>query len=337
MRRLSPFLALFIGLCLGLGICALAGENPINIFTILVKSSFGSSYDLGMTLFYATPLILTGLAVAIPFQAGLFNIGAEGQLAMGALFAVTSALVFPNLAWPLAPFVATGAAFLGGALWGAIPGYLKAKRGSHEVIVTIMLNFIAAGLVSWVVLYLIKNPETQNPESLAVGSQFMLKHLESFGKAPVSTALFYVIGVAILLSLVISRTVFGFELRAVGKSEAASSFAGIEVDRMKILAMILGGGLAGLVGMVEILGHEGKLRLGFSQGAGFIGIAVALLARGKPLAIIMASLLFGALQKGAIDLELETTKITRDLSMVIQGLIILSMAAFNKVNNGKQP
>src|SRR5262249_46500019 len=154
-----------VGLALGLLVTKLAGENPVHVLTVLGKSAFGSRYDVGMTLFYTTPLIFTGLSVAIAFQAGLFNIGAEGQLTLGALAAAWVGIAFPNVPWPLAPIFAGVAAFAGGALWGAIPGWLKAKRGSHEVINTIMLNFIAAGLSSWVTLYLLRNTETQNPET----------------------------------------------------------------------------------------------------------------------------------------------------------------------------
>ncbi len=327
MKILQPAFAALFGLCLGLGVSALAGENPGHILSILFQSAFGSYYDFGMTLFYSTPLILTGLAVAVPFHAGLFNIGAEGQLEVGALFTVLFCLSFPNLSWPWAPFLASGAGFFGGALWGAIPGWLKARRGSHEVIVTMMFNFIASGLVSWVVLYWIKNPAIQNPESLSVAPQFMLSHIDFFGKAPVNTSVIYAVILAGVVSFFIFKSVFGFEIRATGKNETAARFAGIQTDRMKILAMFLGGGCAGLVGMVEVLGSEGKLKLGFSQDFGFIGIAVALLARAQPLGVVVGALLFGALHKGALDLDLETEKITRDLSVVIQALIILSVSA----------
>src|SRR5204863_3415057 len=140
---------LCLGLTLGLAVTWFAGENPFHVLRILVKSAFGSRYDLGMTLFYSTPLIFTGLSVAFAFHAGLFNIGAEGQLTLGALAAAAVGAVWPGLSWPAAPVFATGAAILAGTLWGAIPGWLRAKRGSHEVINTIMLNFIAVGLASY--------------------------------------------------------------------------------------------------------------------------------------------------------------------------------------------
>ena len=178
-----------LGLALGLGVTRIAGESPWHILQILWKSAFGSGYDFGMTLFYSTPLIFTGLAVAVPFQAGMFNIGAEGQLTLGALAAAAVGAVWPALPWPVAPVLATLAAVLAGTVWGAIPGWLRARRGSHEVINTIMLNFIAAGLASYVTLYLLKNPDSQNPETRQIGAGYMIHQFGIFGGAPVSLAL----------------------------------------------------------------------------------------------------------------------------------------------------
>src|SRR3989454_2648976 len=190
MRKLlQPVLAVVVGLALGLAVTRLAGESPWHVLQILAKSAFGSRYDFGMTLFYTTPLILTGLSVAIAFHAGLFNIGAEGQLTLGALAAAAVGAVWPGLSWPAAPVFAAGAALLAGTVWGAIPGWLRAKRGSHEVINTIMLNFIAAGIASYVTLYLLKNPDTQNPETRPIGPSYLIHQFGFFGGAPVSTAL----------------------------------------------------------------------------------------------------------------------------------------------------
>ncbi len=324
---LQPLLAVALGLAAGLAVTAIAGENPLHVAAILGRSAFGSRYDFGMTLFYATPLALTGLAVAIPLQAGLFNIGGEGQLTLGALACAATGVVFPGVPWPLAPILATLAAVFAGGLWGAIPGWLRARRGSHEVINTIMLNFVAAGLASWVTLYVLKNPDSQNPETRAVGAGYLVSHLGFFGDAPVSTALFLAIAVAVLCWFLLSRTVAGFELRAVGQSEPAARAAGVDAGRTRILAMALGGALAGLVGVGEVLGNAGRFKLGFSPDFGFVGIAVALLARGRPLGVLAAALLFGALHKGAADLDLETENVTRDLSLILQALVILAVAA----------
>jgi ABC-type uncharacterized transport system permease subunit len=330
-----PILAVIAGLAVGLLITWFAGESPWHVLTILGKSAFGSSYDIGMTLFYATPLILTGLSVSVAFHAGLFNIGAEGQLTLGALAAATIGACFPNVPWPLAPWLAGMAAFAAGGAWGAIPGWLRAKRGAHEVITTIMLNFVATGLASWVTLYLLKNPESQNPETRNMGAGYAIQHLSWFGDAPVSTALFIALAVTALRAVWLFRTASGFELRAVGQSEDAARTAGIDVGRVRIIAMFLAGGLAGLVGVGEVLGNAGRFRLGFSPEYGFTGIAVALLGRNFPGGVVAAALLFGALHKGTADLDLETENITRDLSLILQALIILSVASEGLWNRKK--
>jgi general nucleoside transport system permease protein len=326
MRRLlQPILAVVVGLALGLSFTWFAGENPLHVARILWKSAFGSSYDMGMTLFYTTPLIFTGLSVAVAFQAGLFNIGAEGQLTLGALAAGVTGVLWPNL--PVAALFAGLAAFLAGTVWGAIPGWLRAKRGSHEVINTIMLNFIAAGIASYVTLYLFKNPTTQNPETRPVGTGYLIHQFGVFGGAPVSTALLLAVVAAVLVWVFLWRTVVGYELRAVGQNDAAARAAGIDAGRIRILAMCLAGGLAGLVGVGEVLGNAGKFRLGFSPQYGFIGIAVALLGRNRPGGVVAAALLFGALHKGTADLDLETEHVTREVSLILQALIILSVSA----------
>ena len=328
MRKLfQPVLAVAFGLILGLGVTRIAGESPWHVLQILWRSAFGSSYDFGMTLFYSTPLIFTGLAVAVPFQAGLFNIGAEGQLTLGALAAAAVGAVWPGVPWPLAPALAILAAVAAGTIWGAIPGWLRAKRGSHEVINTIMLNFVAAGLASYVTLYLLKNPDTQNPETRPVGAGYLIHQFGIFGGAPVSLALPLAILAAVLVWILLWWTVVGYEMRAVGQNESAARAAGINTGRMTIIALAVAGGLAGLVGVGEVLGNAGKFRLGFSPEYGFIGIAVALLGRNQPAGVVAAALLFGALHKGTAGLDLETEHVTRELSLVLQALIILSVSA----------
>jgi simple sugar transport system permease protein len=323
----QPVLSVAVGLFLGVLVTWFAGENPFHVLEILFVSAFGSRYDFGMTLFYSTPLVLTGLAVAIPFQAGLFNIGAEGQLTMGALAAAAVGIGFPSAPWPLAPLFAALAAFAGGAIWGAIPGYLRAKRGSHEVINTIMLNFVAAGLASWVTLYLLRNTSSQNPETAPVGPSYLIHRLPFYDDAPVSWGLLIAPLVVLAVWFLMSKTVWGYELRAVGQSEKAARAGGVNSARVQIAAMALAGGIAGLVAVPEVLTNSGNFKIGFSPDYGFMGIAVALLARGKPFGVLAAALLFGALHKGTGSLDLETEKVTRDLSLILQALVILSVAA----------
>ena len=324
---LRPILAVAAGLCLGTGLTAFVGENPLEVLYLLGRSAFGSTYDLGMSLFYATPLVFTGLAVSIAFRAGLFNIGAEGQLTLGALAAAVAGILLPNLPWPLSIFAACLFAMLAGGLWGGVAGVLKASRGSHEVITTIMLNFVAAGIASWVTLSFVRNTETQNPESLAVGESWLLKPLEWFDGAPLTSAWFLALFFVGLVWVLLQKSVWGFKLRAVGQSEPAATVAGISVARVQVQAMMLSGAVAGLAGIGEVFGNAGKFRLGFSSDYGFMGIAVALLARGQPLGVLFSAILFGAMHKGAADLDFETENVTRDLAVVLQACVILMVCA----------
>ncbi len=324
---LKPLLSVALGLALGLSVTWAAGENPWHVLRILVNSAFGSRYDFGMTVFYAIPLIFTGLSVAIAFHAGLFNIGAEGQLTLGALAAAALGAVLPGLPSPLGAILGALAAVLAGTAWGAIPGWLRARRGSHEVINTIMLNFVAAALASYVTLHLLKNPESQNPETRPIGAGYLVPQFAWFGGAPVGAALLVALLAAGCVWVVLWRTALGFEIRAVGQNEAAARAAGIDCGRVRIIALAAAGGLAGLVGVAEVLGNSGKFRLGFSPEYGFIGIAVALLGRNRPVGILLAALLFGALHKGTADLDLETERVTRDLSLILQALVILAVSA----------
>jgi ABC-type uncharacterized transport system permease subunit len=326
-KLLQPLFAAACGLSLGLALTWAAGENPWHVLRILAVGAFGSRYDFGMTLFYATPLICTGLSVAVAFHAGLFNIGAEGQLTVGALAAAAVGALFPGLFRPWAPILAGLAAVAAAGFWGFMPGWLRARRGSHEVINTIMFNFIATGVTSYVALYLLKNPASQNPETRPIGPGYLITQFGIFQGAPVSLGLPLALLAAVLVLVLLQRTVFGFELRAVGLSEAAARAAGIDAGRIRIIALTLAGALAGLVGVGEVLGNSGRFKIGFSPEYGFIGIAVALLGRNHPAGVVAAAFLFGALHKGAADLDLETEHVTRELSLVLQALVILAVSA----------
>ena len=325
---LKSIAGVVLGLSLGLVVCYFAGESPIKVLKVLFQSSFGSGYDFGMTLFYTAPLLLTGLAVAIPFRAGLFNIGGEGQLAMGAVAAASAGVLGKNIHSPaLAILFATMLAFLAGGIWGIIPGILKARRGSHEVISTIMMNFIAAGVTSYLTLYVIKDPESSQAESIPLPSFFHLKPFAIFNGAPMGELIFVLIAIVLIIHYWLKNSVRGYELKVVGENEIAAETYGISKQKSWIFAMFLAGGLAGLVGVVEVLGNAHRFKLGFSADYGFVGIAVALLARGNIVGIIPSAFLFGILQKGSGSLDLETEKVTRDLAYIIQGLIILGVAA----------
>jgi simple sugar transport system permease protein len=327
MKAIRPLLALLLGLALGLAVTAFAGENPWHVLVVLVKGAFGSRYDFGMTLFYMTPLLFTGLAVTVAFRAGLFNIGAEGQLTMGALAAAWIGIAWPNAPIGVSWLVAYLAAALAAGAWSGIAGWLKARRGSHEVISTIMLNFIAASFASYVTLYVLKNPESQNPETMAIGASYRLPGLPGFSDTPVSIALIIALISALKLAWIFEKTRWGFELKVVGQNENAARNSGMSVASTQVIAMIVSGILAGGVALGEVLGSAHRFKLGFSPDFGFVGIAVALLARGNPLAVIPSALLFGALHKGTADLDIETENVTRDLALVIQALIIATVSA----------
>lgn len=322
-----PLLSVCLGLALGLSVTLFLGENPFHILSILARSSFGSSYDLGMMLFYSTPLVFTGLSTAIAFRAGLFNIGAEGQLAMGAIACVAAAHHLQGASILLQWFGVVIVTLLAGGLWGAIAGWLRAVRGTHEVISTIMLNFIAAGLTSYLVLYVYKNPDIQGPESVEVGSHLLLPAFEYFEGAPVTVAVIVAALLCVGVHFWFKRSVLGYEIRALGENESAAQFAGIKTKQLQIVAMFLAGAAAAFVGFSEVLGNAGRFKLGFSPGYGFTGIAVALLARANPIGIFFSALLFGALHKGSLDLDFETETVTRDISQIIQAIVILVVSA----------
>lgn len=342
-KYLSDFAGPLLGLIFGITIClllaGLAGENPLEILKILIRSSLGSPYDMGLTLFYATSLMFTGLSVAIAFHAGLFNLGAEGQLNIATMAAAVVGISFKDVGFPWAPMMAIGAALLAGGVWGFIPGWLKVWRGSHEVVITMMMNFVAAGLTSYLVVEVLQNPDSQNPETSLVGPAFLFKSYDPIAQvlteSPANLSFLIAIFMCVFLYFILNHTRFGFELKSTGENEVAASFAGVPAKKIKVLALTFAGAMAGLVATNEIMGSSGKFSIGFSADYGFVGIAVALLARNHPLGIIASSLLFGILQKGTADLDIETNSITRDFSKIMQAVIILSVTAFSLINLAK--
>lgn len=328
LRKFAPIaLGVLAGALVGVLLGLIAGETPWAMADILRRSWFGSRFDLGMTLYYLGPLLLTGLAVALPFKVRLFNIGAEGQLAMGAMAAAIVGILWPNLPPVLAIPLGVTAAFLGGALWGFIPGWLLVKRGSHEVITTIMLNFVAASIVSLLTMNFFKNPLSQSPESAIIGPGFRLPFFAYFDEAPLGPSILLALLVVVVVYVFLQKSVFGYRMRIVGANEDAALAAGIPSGRIKIITFAMAGGMAGLVGVTEVMGTSHHFRIGFSPGYGFLGIAVALLARGRILGLIPAALLFAMLFKGAGDLEFETEAVTKEFALIIQGVMILLISS----------
>ena len=332
---LIPLINLALALFVSGAIVMLIGEDPLKALRLLIHGAAGYPEAIAYTLYYATNFMFTGLAVAIAFHCGLFNIGGEGQAYVGGLGAGLVALSLDHLpalaAIPLA--VAAAAAF--GALWGFVPGWLQAKRGSHIVITTIMFNFLAAALMTYLMVEVLIKPGQQAAESrkFEPGARLPFMHdvLARFGIdiGQSSLNLSVVLAIACLGAfwLFVWRTRWGYEIRAVGHSESAAVYGGISPARAIMASMAISGGLAGLVGVNEILGVHHRLLLEFTVGYGFVGIAVALMGRNHPAGILFAALLFGMLYQGGSELAFDMPSVSREMVVVLQGLVILFSGA----------
>lgn len=312
------------------------GESPVDAAVLLVKGAFGSGYNLGFTLFYATTFIFTGLAVAVAFHAGLFNIGGEGQAYIGGLGVALVALSLDAyLPWWLTfPLAIIGAALFGAA-WAFIPAFLQAKRGSHIVITTIMFNFIASALMVYLLTGALQKSANLGPRSRDFAEGAILPKLgwlfEPFGlnmgSSPLNITFLLALVVAVLVWVLIWRTRLGYEMRTLGTSPKAANYAGMGYVRIIVIAMMISGALAGMMALNPVMGDQARLQLEFTEGAGFVGIAVALMGRSHPAGIVPAAILFGALYQGGAELAFDMPNITRDMIVLIQGLVILFAGA----------
>lgn len=323
-----PAIALVVGLGTALAISAVLGENPFTVLSVLIQGALGSPTQIGYSLFYATPLLLTGLSVAWASRAGLFNIGAEGQMALGGIAMAAIGISFPNAPWWIGLPVCLLFAFVTGGLWGALAGWIKAKRGCHEVLTSILLNFVAYGISSFFILSILKNTESQVPETAPVGPGYHIPQMSMIGgTSPLNWSFVLALVIIAVYGFIFAKTRLGFYQKMAGGAPEVGRRAGISMDRQIILAMFISGGIAALAGASPVLGFAHKTREGFMSGAGFVGIAVALLGRNAPVGIVLSALLFGILTKGALDLDLDTDKVSRDLSVVIQAFIIIAVAS----------
>jgi simple sugar transport system permease protein len=312
MTRIAT--ALLVAMAVASGLILLYGESPAHVYAVLVARTWGDAYGLGQVIFRATPLVFTGLAVAFAFRAGLFNIGAEGQLLVGSF---VTAIVGAALPAPIAVVGSLAAGALAGALLAGIAGALRARFGAHEVITTIMLNFIAQALVLLAGREAFFLPETVHTAPVAA-------RLAPLGASTAaSTAFFLALAAAVACHVFLFRLRPGFELRAFGASPLAAQAAGVSAGRTIVLAMGVSGALAGLVGAATVLGYKGYFEQGMGSGAGFMGIAVALLARNHPLAIVPAALFFGTLAQGGLAAN---ALVPKEIIEVIQAVIILAAA-----------
>jgi general nucleoside transport system permease protein len=302
-----------------------AWDAVSSAYLALLQGSLGGRSQISETLISSTPLILTGLAVAVPLRAGLFNIGAEGQLIAGGVVAGLVGFSITGLPMIVHLPLAIAAGLLGGALYGWVPGILKARTGAHEVISTIMLNNIARLVSGYLVsTALFRNPDRTDPISKNVESSAMFPRFVS--DLRVNTSLLMAIVLAIIIFWLVERSTRGFELNAVGLNASAATSAGMDPNRTLIGAMSTGGAMAGAAGAALILGVQGRLTIGFSAGLGFDGITVALLGRGRIGGTVAAGLLFGALKAGGRSMQAQTGT-SLDLVLVIQALIIVFIAA----------
>jgi general nucleoside transport system permease protein len=292
----------------------------------LYTSSLGTQAAIGRTLVEATPLALAGLSVALAFRAGLFNIGGAGQLVVGAMCAA-----WVGFTWdlPRVPHVVVAviAGFVGGAVWGGIAGFLKARTGAHEVITTIMLNYISFLLLAYALRTdAFQRPGREDPISKPVAESARLPEV-SFGDITVHAGLFLALGAAVVVWWLLDRSTVGFRMRAVGANPFASRYAGMAVGGTYLLAMLIAGGLAGLAGTSNILGRPSfSLTGGYYSFIGFDAIAVALLGRASPVGVLGAAFLFGVFRSGATGMQAATSTPV-DIIVVIQALIILFVAA----------
>jgi general nucleoside transport system permease protein len=312
-----------IAIGIGLGIVAITGGSPIEALQALAYGSFGTPANIASTLVKTVPLILTGLSVAIAFRAGLFNIGGEGQLYAGAVGAAWIGAMDLGLPAILHLLFVLGIAGLFGGIWGGIAGWLRARRGVHEVINTIMLNYIAIYAAD----YLVRGPlsagrHTTRSQDIVSTAQFPV--LWEVPPIQVSWGIMLAVIICVACAWMLFRTPFGFDFRAVGRNTDAADSVGISSKRITVLAMVLAGAIAGIAGCLEITGVHHTLYAQFSPGYGFDGIAVALLGRSHPLAIIPAALLFGALRTADRWLQL-SAGVPKDIVIIMQAIAILAV------------
>jgi len=325
---LFPLAAIGLGLLVGAIVILWIGKNPFAAYASLLYGAFGNLNSVANTLARATPLILTGLAVAFAFRCGLFNIGVEGQMLIGALCAAYVGTILSGLPVIIHLPLTIICAMAASALWAAIPGILKAKRGVHEVINTIMMNYIAYALVAYIITGPLKAPG-QIPKSadiLQTSQLIRLSELFEWSTSRLNAGIVIALLASVAIYYLLWKTTLGYEIRAVGLNPFAAEYGGISINRNIILAMAVSGVLAGLAGAERVLGFHGSFILGFSPGYGFEGIAVALLGKNHPVGVILAAILFGSLSSGGRWMAFNTG-VPTDIVTILQAVIIFFVAA----------
>lgn len=323
-----PLIAILLSFIVGGFLVYSFGKSPIVAYKALLKGSLGDFNRIGETLVSATPLILTGLSVAFAFRCGLFNIGAEGQFIMGSITAVWAGWQFKGLPPILHIVVVLLLGSLVGGIWGGFVGWLKAKVGSHEVINSIMMNYIALNLSNYITMTFLNEPQKAFTHEIADSAKLwrFSQSFESLKYSRVNIGFVIAIIVAFIAYYILKKTVTGYEIRAVGYNPFAAEYGGINVARNVVMAMVISGVFAGLAGAIQVTGIQYRVNNLFSfTGYGLDGISVALVGNNHPFGVILAAILFGILQKGAPTMQIEG--IPKEVVGIIQGIIILFVAA----------
>jgi simple sugar transport system permease protein len=319
-----PALAVLAALLIGALLIVISGGNPLIGYVALFEGAFGKARSLSDTAVAATPYILAGLAIALGFRGGLFNIGVEGQIFIGSVCAAWVGYVVTGLPGVIHMPLALLGGCIGGAICAGIPGYLKAKTGAHEVITTIMINYIAIFFTNWLVTGPLQDPGTIVPQTRRVLPSAEIPRI--FARYRVHWGFILALGIAALVYWLLWRTVLGFEIRTVGANPDAAEYAGIKVGRNIVTTMMLSGALAGMAGAVEVLGLNRYFSPAFSIGYGFDSIAVAVLGKNHPVGVVLSALLFGALNNGANLMQLRT-QIPIYIISIVQALILMFVSA----------
>lgn len=322
-----PLIAILLSFIVGGIIVAAFGSDPIVAYKAMFKGSLGSWSSFGETLVSVTPLILTGLAVAFAFRCGLFNIGAEGQFIMGSVASVWAGWAFKGMPAVLHILIVLVTGALVGGIWGGIVGWLKAKVGSHEVINSIMMNYIAMYFSNYIVMNLLNEPTKAFSYAIQDSAKLyrFAGSIAVFKGSRVHIGIFIALIVAVFAFYLLNKTVRGYEIRAVGFSPHAAEYGGINVPHNIVLAMFISGAFAGLAGAIMVTGVQFRVNnlFGFT-GYGFDGIAVALVGNSHPIGVILSAFLFGVLQKGGPMMQLQG--VPKEVVGIIQGIIILFVA-----------
>lgn len=323
---LVPVVSVVIALLIASVIIIAIGKNPINAYIIMLEGAFGGAEPLANTIMKMTPLILTGLAVGFGFRAGVFNIGAEGQMTIGALAGAIVAMNIGGVPSVIAIPLAILIGMFAGAFWASIAGFLKAFTGAHEVISTIMLNWIAANLAS----FMVTGPlavGSGTPKSPEIAESAKLPVILKVQATELSIGVFIAIVVALVMYIIIEKTNTGYELKGVGFNPHAAEYGGISIKKSIILTMAISGALAGMAGTVDLLGVPPHRFVGeLTGGRGFDGITIALIGRNNPIGIIFAALLIAALRTGSNAMQIRA-QIPNDIVSIIQGVVIFLVAA----------